>query len=250
MRPSAAERPAQVVLDALAGVDARRQRVAEREHEVDRRERAERATPPTARPRPAAAAASRAFHRELALVEAQEHLAVQRRERVRDLVVDRPHHLLGRDAVGRERRDQRAGRRPDVDVELVDRPVARQQIQRPQRPDLVDAAGEPAAAQHERGARGAAPAPGRSVHLNDVAHDRSVWATRDGSGREPRELDSADFRAAGFRRLGTRMAPPRRPHHPVRRARRRPRACRRASPPRSASWRARWPAPAAPAAPT
>ena len=40
---------------------------------------------------------------------------------------------------------------PDVDVELVDRAVHRQQVERPQRADLVHAPGEPAAAEHERG---------------------------------------------------------------------------------------------------
>ena len=136
----------------------------------------------TARQRPEAAGdgAGHAEHvhrqlqrlpRELALVEAQEHLPLQRRERVRHLVVDRAHHLLGRDAVGHQRRDQRAGAGADVDVELVDRAVRGEQIERPQRPDLVDAAGEAAPAQHERGPGGAAPAPRRSIHLDDIAHD-------------------------------------------------------------------------------
>ena len=131
--------------------------------------------------------------RELALVEAQEHLAVQRWQRVRHLVVDRAHHLLGSDAVGRQRRDQRPRAGPDVDVELVDRAVRGQQIERPQRPDLVDAAGEAAAAQHERGPGGAAPLPRRSIHLDHIAHTRS--------------LECRDFSpAAGFRSLEPRMA--------------------------------------------
>ena len=65
-------------------------------------------------------------------------------------MVDHAHHLLGRDAVGRQRRDERAGARADVDVELVDRAVDRQQVERAQRADLVDRAGEAAAAQHQR----------------------------------------------------------------------------------------------------
>ena len=52
-----------------------------------------------------------------------------------------------------------------VDVELVDGAVDGQQVERPQRADLVDAAREAAAAQHQRGARaraaGAAPASRR-----------------------------------------------------------------------------------------
>ena len=116
-----------------------------------------------------------ALSRELGLVEPQQHLAAQRRQRGRQLVVDRAHHLLGRDAVGHQRGDQRPGAGPDVDVELVDRPVRRQQIERPQGPDLVDAAGESAPAQHERGARRTALATRRSVHLDHVAHRASVW---------------------------------------------------------------------------
>ena len=47
-----------------------------------------------------------------------------------------------------------------------------QQVERPQGADLVDAAGESAAAQHQRGARRAALAARRGVHLDDVAHLR------------------------------------------------------------------------------
>ena len=87
---------------------------------------------------------------------------------------------------------------------LTDR-LRREQIERPQRADLVDAAGEPAAAQHQRGARGTAPAPGRTLHLDDVAH-------------APASLRRRDFRAsAGFRRLERSHGPPRRPHHAARR---------------------------------
>ena len=83
------------------------------------------------------------------------------RNGVGTLLVDDPHHLLGSHAVGRQRGDERAGAGADVDVELVDGPVDGQQVERAQRADLVDPAGEPAAAEHERclGAlrRGAAP---------------------------------------------------------------------------------------------
>jgi hypothetical protein len=59
--------------------------------------------------------------------------------------VDDAHHLLGRDAVGRHRGDERARAGADVDVELVDRAVDGQQVERAQGADLVDAAGEAAA---------------------------------------------------------------------------------------------------------
>ena len=126
---------------------------------------------------------------------------------MRHLVVDRAHHLLGRDAVGHERGDQRAGAGPDVDVELVDRAVDRQQVERPQRADLVDAAGEPAAAQHQRGSRLPAPlAPGRGVHLDDVAHvGHSLRSARD---FRPPEAGCVGSNADG---------PARRPHHARRR---------------------------------
>ena len=95
------------------------------------------------------------------------------------------HHLLGRDAVGRQRGDQRAGAGADVDVELVDRAVDRQQVERPQRADLVDAAGEAAAAQHERGAglRARTALPGPLLELDDLAHPRrSLLPGSAGSG--------------------------------------------------------------------
>ena len=86
-------------------------------------------------------------------VGAQQRPQVDVAERRRHLLVDDAHHLLGRDAVGGQRGDERAGRRADVDVELVDRAVDRQQVERAQRADLVDAAGEAAAAEDERGLR-------------------------------------------------------------------------------------------------
>jgi len=91
------------------------------------------------------------------------------------------HHLLRRDAVGQRRGHERAGARADVDVELVDRAVHRQQVKRAQRADLVDAAGEAAAAEDERRAR-PRPAPARprlstrggsltaGIELDDVVH--------------------------------------------------------------------------------
>ena len=49
--------------------------------------------------------------------------------------------------------DEGAGAGPDVHVELVDGRVGGQQVERSQRADLVYAAGEPAAAEHQRGLR-------------------------------------------------------------------------------------------------
>ena len=106
------------------------------------------------------------------------------------LAVDDAHHLLGRDAVGRHRGDERARARADVDVEVVDRAVDGQQVERAQRADLVDAAGEAAAAEHERGLRAlraprglaAGPVLGLRLELDDLAHGQAVYGAR---GRWP-----------------------------------------------------------------
>ena len=176
-------------------------------------------------------------------------------ERRRHLLVDDPHHLLGRDAVGGQRGDERAGARADVDVELVDRAVDRQQVERAQRADLVDAAGEAAAAEHERGLRAPRPAPARRapalrrravaapVELDDLAHAPSSLRRRRGrpSGPRPRPcrcvrlpVDAPSLgrslavpRRARLRRAarGARPADARRPSSAREmRARRRPRA--------------------------
>ena len=92
-------------------------------------------------------------------VRPHQRAAVDVLERGRHLLVDDPHHLLGRHAVGREGGDERARARADVDVELVDRAVDREQVERAQRSDLVHAAREAAAPEHERGARAPAGAP-------------------------------------------------------------------------------------------
>ena len=95
----------------------------------------------------------------------------------------------GRDPVCRERCDERTGRRPDEDVEVVHRRVDAQQIERAERADLVDAAREAAAAEHERRLRRARallrPASpfcprsdsrvSRRGELDDVAHCNRVY---------------------------------------------------------------------------
>ena len=64
--------------------------------------------------------------------------------------VEDAHHLLGRDAVGGEARDERSGAGTDVDVEFVDRVIDGQEVERTQGADLVNAAREAASAQDER----------------------------------------------------------------------------------------------------
>ena len=184
MRSGIGQHGADVVLDPRPGVEPRRQRVGDRDREVDGRERAE-------------AAAERARDAEqvqrqldrlggvLAVVRPQQHVEVDVAERRRHLVVDDPHHLLGRDPVGRQRGDQRAGAGADVDVELVDAAVDRQQVERAQRADLIDPAGEAAAAQHQRGAglRARTALPGPLLELDHLAHPRgSLLPGSAGSG--------------------------------------------------------------------
>src|SRR2546423_1380310 len=99
-------------------------------------------------------------------------------KRRRHLLVDDAHHLLGRDPVGHQRGDERPGRGPDVDVELVDGAVDAQEVERPQRTDLVDAAREAAAPEHEGGlgplpsalGRVSRPVPTARLQFDDVSH--------------------------------------------------------------------------------
>ena len=168
-----------------------------------------------------------ALGHELAVVRPQQHVEVDVAERRRDLVVDDPHHLLGRDAVGGQRGDERAGARADVDVELVDRAVDREQVERAQGADLVDGAGEAAAAEDQRGLRLArAPArlapgrgapralPRRGIQLHDIAHAGPSL------GNDPVGKASSDFsRRRGFRTLGASLdGPDRRSRLPAGRA--------------------------------
>ena len=104
-------------------------------------------------------------------------------ERRREVAVDHPHHLLGRDPVGDHARDEGAGAGADVDVELVDRPVDGEQVQRPQGPDLVHAAGEPATAEDERGlgltpATSLGPSPPATPSAASRARRPSPWLAR------------------------------------------------------------------------
>ena len=163
-------------------------------------------------------------------VRAQQRAEVDVAERRRHLPVDHPHHLLGRDAVGGQRGDERTGAGADVDVELVDGAVDGQQVERAQRADLVDAAGEAAAAEHERrlGATAASPSCAASprgrlaallrsgVKLDHLAHARPLYVAGYTNGRR----DSDAPAVVGYQRGACRVvaAGPR----PAR-ARRRPR---------------------------
>jgi hypothetical protein len=119
------------------------------------------------------------FAHEAAVVRLEQHPERDVGEWRREVTVDHAHHLLGRDPVGDHARDEGAGAGADVDVELVDRPVDGEQIQRPQGPDLVHAAREPATAEDERGlgltpATSLGPTPPRlrprRLELDDLPH--------------------------------------------------------------------------------
>jgi hypothetical protein len=161
-----------VLLDPRAGVQARGQQVGEGDRQVDGREPRQRAAD-LARDAEQVEGQPDALRDELAVVGPHQHVERHVPERLRHLVVDHAHHLLGRDAVGRQGGDQRTGARADVDVELVDRAVDRQQIERAQRADLIDASGEAATAEYERGLGplAAATTGARAAfQLHDVAH--------------------------------------------------------------------------------
>ena len=141
---------ADVALDARRRVEAGRQRLGERRRTMSTAETWPRSREQRPQQLRQPQREQRAPRDELAVVGPQQRADARVRERRRALLDDHPHHLLGRDAVGDRGRDERAGARADVHVELVDGPVDRQQIERPQGADLVDAAGEAAAAEHQR----------------------------------------------------------------------------------------------------
>ncbi len=100
------------------------------------------------------------------------------------LAGDDAHHLLGRHAVGAKGGDEGTRRGADVDVEVVDGAVDRQQVQGAQGADLIDAPGEAAAAEHEGGLVAPAPAP---------ALDRGGPADAPRGMRRPRAAAAAAF---------------------------------------------------------
>ena len=160
--PRLAQHVVHVALDPLARVGARGQPLGEAEQHVEQRDRAALGDD-LARDAERAPRQQRALARELDQVGTQQVAEVDVFERRLALACDHAHHLLRRDAVGAQRRDERAGRRADVDVELVDARVDREQVERAQRADLIHAAREAPAAEHERRlvAARAAPAVGR-----------------------------------------------------------------------------------------
>ena len=203
----------QVVLDRRAVVHAGRQPLRQPHREVDHRRVAQ------VGDEVAGEAEQPQRHQggalgELEQVGAHQRAAVDVPERGRHLLVDHPHHLLGGDAVGRQARHERAGARAHVDVELVDRAVDGQQVERPERADLVDAAREAAAAQHQ-GRLGPAPAAGglpggglpalgRLLELDYFAHPQPIIPyrvdARDAVLRPSTPAGSAVFRPSRGRR--------------------------------------------------
>ena len=114
---------------------------------------------------PASAAARRlrsgsaaAFCEEAEVVGLEHPVEVEVLELGGDARVEHLHHLVGGDAVGEHRGDEGAGAGADVDVEVVDGAVDGEQVEGAQGADLVDAAGEAAAAEDQRGLRRLFPA--------------------------------------------------------------------------------------------
>ena len=140
----------QVVLDPGTGVQARGQPVGEPEHDVHQRH-ASRLSDQLGGERERPQRQQRALARELEQVEVEQVAEVDVFEGRLALTGDDFHHLLGRHAVGAQRGDEGPGGGAQVDVELVDRAVHRQQVERPQGTDLIHPPGEAAAAEHERG---------------------------------------------------------------------------------------------------
>ena len=129
----------------------------------------------------AAARASQRQHRRLlheAEVVGLEHLAEVEVLQLRGMrAVDHLHHFVGGDPVGEHPGDEGAGAGADVDVEVVDRAVDREQVEGAQGADLVDPAGEAAAAEHEGGLRWAfcGRAPSRlRLDVHNFAHKHGL----------------------------------------------------------------------------
>src|SRR4051794_7862669 len=159
------EHLAHVALDAGARVHTARERLGEPERDVHDRGALEMARDVAQDPADLERQVDRAAQ-VLEDVGAQQGSDVDVAERGRDLLVDDPHHLLGRHAVGSQRGDEGARRGPDVDVELVDGPIDREEVERAQGADLVHGAGEAATAEDER-RLGAPPAATRCGPLRD-----------------------------------------------------------------------------------
>ena len=138
-------------------------------------------SPRTRRSAPARAAAravrsgsAAAFCEEAEVVGLQHLVEVEVLELGGDPRVEHLHHLVGGDAVGEHPGDEGAGAGADVDVEVVDGAVDREQVERAQGADLVDAAGEAAAAEDQSRLRGLFAAArftaGLGLDVDDFAH--------------------------------------------------------------------------------
>ena len=117
----------------------------------------------------------RGLREEAEVVGLQHPVEVEVLELGGDPRVEHLHHLVGGDAVGEHPGDEGAGAGADVDVEVVDGAVDREQVERAQGADLVDAAGEAAAAEHQSRLRGlfaaARFAAGLGLDVDDFAHE-------------------------------------------------------------------------------
>jgi hypothetical protein len=139
-----------VALQAVVVVDPARQPLGHPHGHVHHRDLAEVANQVVERAGDAQGH-QRRFPRQAPVVRPQQRLQRRVRDRGRQRLVEDAHHLLGCDAVGNHAGDERPRAGADVDVEVVDRAVHGEEIQRAKRADLVDAAGEPSAAEDERG---------------------------------------------------------------------------------------------------
>src|SRR5439155_16656134 len=88
--------------------------------------------------------------REVHVVRAEQRAEVCLAKRGWYLLVHYTRHLFGREAVGEQGRDEGAGTRSDVDVEVVDGPVHRQQVEGAKRSYLIHASGEATAPENQR----------------------------------------------------------------------------------------------------
>ncbi len=160
----------QVGLDARAGVQPGGQRLGEPEQEVEHGH-LPRVGDHLAGHRREVQRQADALAHKLGEVQAQQVVEVDVAEGLGLFGGGDAHHLLGGDAVGAERRDERPGGGADVHVEVVDGGVHREQVERAQRPDLVHPPGEAPAAEHQgRLARPPAPPARRPFQLDNAPH--------------------------------------------------------------------------------
>ena len=119
----------------------------------------------------------RRFAQEAEVVGPQHLVEVEVLELGGDPRVQHLHHLVGGDAVGEHPGDEGAGAGADVDVEVVDGAVDREQVEGAQGADLIDPAGEAAAAEDQGGLRGAfagAPSPRLGLDVHNFSHEKGL----------------------------------------------------------------------------